>query len=243
MDAQTLETLQKIGLTDAESKVYVILLELGASQAAEITKKTNLHRRTVYDAIERLIGKGLISYIKENNIKKYKAVDPKNLEKVLQEQEKMLKEIMPRLELLKNLEKEKEETSFFRGKEGLKSIFNHQLEIGKEICIIGASESANEILKYYFPHFDQERKERKIPVRILFAESARTNKEIKKIPLAKIKFLPKEFEGPAATNVYGDCISIILWTKDNPIAIKIEHKEIARAYKNQFELLWSIAKK
>ena len=71
MDNQILETLIKIGLTDAEAKIYLVLLELGSSQAVHITSKSALHRRTVYDAIERLVEKGLVSYIRENNIKKY----------------------------------------------------------------------------------------------------------------------------------------------------------------------------
>ena len=61
------EYLEELGLTNAEAKIYIALLELGSSQAGKITEKTGIHRRTVYDAIERLIEKGLISYIKQNN--------------------------------------------------------------------------------------------------------------------------------------------------------------------------------
>jgi len=243
MDNQILEILTKIGLTDAEAKVYLVLLELGSSQAVHITSKSGLHRRTVYDAIERLVEKGLVSYMRENNIKKYEAVDPENLNKILEQQQDNLNSILPKLKLLKTLNKEKRQTTFFRGKDGLKSIFNHQLEIGEEICIMGASLKAKDILKYYFPHFDNERTRRKIPVRIIFDESGRNNPEIKKIPLAKIKFIPNEFSSPAATNIYGENVSIVLWTQDQPIAIQIINKEIAKGYKNQFELLWSIAKK
>lgn len=243
MDSQIINTLTKIGLTDAEAKIYLVLLELGSSQAVHITSKSALHRRTVYDAIERLVEKGLVSYIRENNIKKYEAVDPKNLNKFIEEQKNDLNTILPKLSLLKKLNKEKQQTTFFRGKDGLKSVFNHQLEIGEEICIMGASLKAKEVLKYYFPHFDNERKEKNIPVRIIFDESARNNPEIKKIPLAKIKFIPNEFGSPAATNIYGENVSIVLWTQDQPIAVQIINKEIAKGYKNQFELLWSIAKK
>lgn len=243
MDAHILDVLTKTGLTEAEAKVYLVLLEIGSSQAVHITSKSGLHRRTVYDAIERLVEKGLVSYIKENNIKHYEAVEPTNLKKFLEEQEKNLLTVMPQLEILKKMSKESQQTNFFRGKAGLKSVFNHQLDIGEEICIMGASLKAKEILKYYFPHFDNERVERKIPVRIIFDESARNNPEIKKIPLSKIRFVSQEFGSPAATNVYGENVSIVLWTEDQPIAIQIINREIAKGYKNQFELLWSIARK
>ena len=58
--------LKEAGLTTNESLVYKALLELGPSQAGIISRKTGLHRRTVYDTTERLIQKGIIGYILKN---------------------------------------------------------------------------------------------------------------------------------------------------------------------------------
>ena len=57
------EQLKTAGLTENESKVYTALLELGPSHAGIISRKTGLHRRVIYDTIERLIKKGFIGYI------------------------------------------------------------------------------------------------------------------------------------------------------------------------------------
>lgn len=236
------EVLGQLGLTEAEAKTYLVLIELGSSQAVKIVTSTGMHRRTVYDAIERLIEKGLVSYVKHNNIRYYDAVNPERLKQIISEREERLQEVMPRLVSIFNSPKEKKETVFFRGKEAVKAVFDDQILEGKEILIMGAAANAQDIVKYYFSHFDNQRKKRNIPVKLIFDESARNLDYVKKIPLAQIKYLPREYSSPAATNIYGDKVSIILWT-DSPIAILIKQKEIADSYRNFFELMWDVAKK
>jgi HTH-type transcriptional regulator, sugar sensing transcriptional regulator len=59
--------LSQAGLTENESKVYLALIDLGPSLAGSISRKTGIHRRTVYDTTEMLIKKGLVGYILKNN--------------------------------------------------------------------------------------------------------------------------------------------------------------------------------
>ena len=61
--------LKEFGLTETEEKVYLSLLKQGTSLASDIIKKTQLHRTTIYDVLERLISKGFVSYIIQNKIK------------------------------------------------------------------------------------------------------------------------------------------------------------------------------
>ena len=56
--------LKELGLTHLEIKLYKFLLLDGPNHAGLISRKTGVHRRNVYDALERLIQKGLVSYIK-----------------------------------------------------------------------------------------------------------------------------------------------------------------------------------
>ena len=156
---------------------------------------------------------------------------------ILNEKQDNLKQILPQLNLLHRTSKEKQETTLFRGKLGLKSVFNHQIEVGKEILVFGGSIDAPNILKAYFPHYDNERKKQKIHVKIVFDESNRSNEYIKTIPLAEIRFIPEEYSSPAAMNIYGDNVAIILWSEE-PIAILIKNRDIAKSYRNYFGLLW-----
>ena len=230
-----MEQLKEAGLTENESKVYLALLDLGPSLAGQISRKTGLHRRTVYDTTEMLIKKGLIGYILKNNRRLFQASNPNRFIEILREKEDILTPIVSELMEKFVMTREKEETNFYKGKEGLKTIFEDQLE-SKEILILGASPKAYEVLQFYFKWYDKKRKQRKIKSRIIA-----TDKKLKRIPLAEIRYLPQKYSSPMAVNIYGDKTAIILWAK-NPIAIVIKEKEIAEAYKKYFEIMWKIAK-
>jgi sugar-specific transcriptional regulator TrmB len=231
-----IQILEEAGLTRNEALVYFALLDQGASKAGHITRRVGIHRRNVYDAIEMLIQKGLVSYIKENNVRLYLAVSPNRLLEILKEKEQNLTSMIPELEKRFTAVQKKNETIFFRGKQALKSLFDDQLKENKEILILGACPFAKDIIKYYFQKYDKERQHNKILVKALF-----TNRIKYKIPLSEIKYLPKEIDSPTATNIYGNNVAIILWSEE-PFAILIKQKEIADSYRNYFNLLWKTAK-
>lgn len=228
--------LHEAGLTQNEEKVYLALIDLGPSLAGKISRKTGLHRRTVYDTTDMLIKKGLIGYILQNNRRIFHPSDPNKLLNILEEKQLSL---MPAIKILSEkfkVSKEKEETNFFKGKEGLKSIFEDQLD-SKEILILGASPKAYDILKFYFKWYDKKREKKKIKARIIA-----TDKSIKDISFAEIRYLPQKYSTPVAINIYKDKTAIILWAKE-PVSILIKNIEISDSYRKYFELMWSIARK
>ena len=235
------EYIRKIGLTENESKFYLTLLEHGPNQAGTISRKSGLHRRVVYDTAEMLIKKGLIGYIKKNNKKLFQASNPNRIIEMLKEKEESINDILPQMLLMFNKTQEKEETNFYKGKAGLKTVFEDQISEKKEIFILGASTIAYEMLEFYFHWFDKRRIENKIKTKIIFNQDEK-EKELK-IPLSEVRYLPEKYSSPLAVNIYGDKVAIILWSKENPFAIVIKNKEISEGYRKHFELLWKIAKK
>ncbi|MBS3092385.1 hypothetical protein J4466_03110 [Candidatus Pacearchaeota archaeon] len=231
-----IESLTQAGLTNNESKVYLALLDLGPSLAGQISRKIGLHRRTVYDTTEMLIKKGIIGYILKNNRRLFQASNPKRFSEILREKQDLILPIVQELSLKFAKTIEKEETNFYKGKEGLKNIFEDQLNY-KEVLILGASVKAYEVLQFYFKWYDKTRKTKKIKTRIIAQD-----RNIKRIPLAEIKYLPEKYENPVSVNIYGDKVAIVLWASE-PLAILIKNREIAQGYKNYFELMWRVAKK
>jgi len=232
--------LQEMGLTESEANVYLALLELGPSLAGRITRKTGIHRRNVYDITERLIKKGLVGYIVKNNRRFFEAVNPEKFKDILKQKESELDDVLPGLKELYESAKEKQETIFYKGREGLKAVFQEQIsEVSKEkeVLILGASKSAFEILPFYFKWYDIERVKKKIKARIIASEDLG-----KKIPLSEVRYIPQKYANPLAINIYGDKVAIVLWKKE-PIAIVIKEKEVADAYRKYFELMWAGAKK
>jgi len=233
----SIERLQELGLTGNESKVYLALLQLGPSLAGNISRKSGLHRRTVYDTTEMLIKKGLLGYILRNNRRLFSASNPEKFLDILKEKENSVSEMLPEMISFYQSTKEKEETNFYKGKNGLKTVFEEQLKSGKEILILGASQSAFDILPFYFKWYDKDRVKKRIKVKIL------ASSKLSRIPLSEIKYLPEKYSSPLAVNIYGNKVAIILWKKDNPIAIVIKDNAISEGYRKYFELLWKTAKK
>jgi len=231
--------LQDIGLTKVEAEVYWALLQLGPSLATTVSRKAGIHRRSVYDALDRLIEKGLVSYIISNNKRNYQASNPEKFIDLVKEKENLVSQVLPELKAQYGFSKEKEETNFYNGKEGIKYIFEDMIKEKEEVLVIGANPNADEIIRFYFPKYDKKRVAEKIKVKLLFEESV---KPVTGIPLCEIKYLPKGYGGNTATNIYKDKVAIILWS-EKPIAILIKNAEIAKSYKAYFSLLWGIAKK
>ena len=89
MDAKL---LQEIGLTNSEILVYTTLLKTGSIKVGQLIKEVSLHRSRVYEAINRLTDKGLVSYVIKNNVKFFEATDPERLLSYLEEQKERLNE-------------------------------------------------------------------------------------------------------------------------------------------------------
>ncbi|MBU0907148.1 MAG: hypothetical protein KKD18_05685 [Nanoarchaeota archaeon] len=233
------EQLREAGLTENEAIIYQTLLHLGPSKAGEIAKKSGLHRRVTYDTLAMLTEKGLISHITQNNTRVFQAANPTTILELLKEKQARIEEILPEMESLFSLTKEKEETNFYKGHQGLKTVMEDQLSTGKNILILGGSSNAYDILQFYFKWFDQRRVKNKQKVKIIFNK---TDKKLN-VPLSKIRFLPQKYSSPLAVNVYGDKVALILWSKENPFAVVIKNKEISDGYKKYFELMWKSALK
>jgi sugar-specific transcriptional regulator TrmB len=233
------QQLREAGLTENEAIIYETLLRLGPSPAGNIAKKSGLHRRVVYDTLNMLVQKGLVSHIIQNSKRIFQAAPPGTILELLKEKQSRVEEIIPEMESLFALTKEKEETNFFKGRDGLKTVMEDQLSTGKEILIIGGSPDAYDILQFYFKWFDKRRIQNKQKVKIIFNK---TDKKLD-IPLSEIRFLPQKYSSPLAINIYGEKVALILWSKENPFAVVIKNKDLSDGYKKYFELMWKSALK
>lgn len=238
--------LREIGLKDNEIKVYIKLLELGESLASYIGVKVGLNRTHSYDILESLMKKGLVSYVIKNNRKYFLATDPKRLIDYLKEKEESLKqkeqemqELISNLLKIKPKKKIEEKVEIYRGKEGIKTIFNEILESVKEYRVLGATGQVATQLEYFFPKHEKQRIKRNIKLKLLFNEELR-GKNITKRKLAEVRFLSKEHSSPIPTIIYNNKVVILVWK--TPSAIVIEDEEIFNTYKNYFDLLWIAAK-
>jgi len=242
--------LIKIGLNINESKVYLKLLNKGVATAGELIKDTEFHRNIVYDNLEKLIDKGLVSYILEGKIKVFQANPPENISEMLEkeqtklnEKKKIAEDVKKSISRLISNKEQKQEVTVFRGVEGIKFLLNNTLEYGKDYIVFGAPKISVEIMgDYYWENYNLKAKEKKIKLKMIFNEELREWSKVIKNPLTKIKFLSKKFDTLTETIVYGDKVVIIVWS-NKPIATLIKDSNLASSYGQYFNILWKQAKK
>ncbi|MCK5334095.1 MAG: hypothetical protein KAJ24_06270 [Candidatus Aenigmarchaeota archaeon] len=232
--------LEDIGLTPKEVDVYLALISLDAASISEIRSKANVSRKSIYEILQKLLDKGLVSYIVKDNKKQYMAATPERFIELLKEKEANLETILP--ELLRKHKESEEETSIrvYVGKEGMKTITNNILKVEKPLYALVGRELILDSLKYYAPQFIKKRINQKIHAKLVYDESVRKRKI--KIPLTEIRYVPNESASPISIIIYGDNLNLLIFT-ENPIAIHMKSKEIAQSFMNYFNVMWSIAKK
>ncbi len=235
--------LKEIGLTESEIKVYLALLSIGSTSAGKIIEQTSMYRKNLYDALNKLIDKGLVTYVIESNTKIFQAKNPQNLIRYLDEEKAKIdikkKELalsLPELTATFNQQNTEIKSEIYRGTEGIKTILKECLNY-KEILFIGATGSVEDRLPYFWPQYNKEREKRKSRWKLLLIYEAK-DKPITKSKYYEYKVLPKILSGPNVIYIYGDKIANVLWL-EKPIAFVIKHKQLAENYKKYFNYLWS----
>jgi len=239
------ELLQKTGLSLNEARVYEALLYLGEANVNKISIKSKVHRRNVYDSLNKLIEKGLVSETFVKGEKLFKPIDPERLMEIIKEKETALG---ASLKDMKNLYKSVEpevEAYFFRGIEGFKNYLQLILEQKQTVYFMGAKGFwLDPRLKHYLTHFDKERKRLGIKFVHLFDYEIKEQKqEILKIVGKPYKFLPKEYSSNTAVDIFGDYVITFVGVKpgelfEEPLQFVLKSKILADGYRKFFQFMW-----
>lgn len=234
--------LLELGLTLNEARVYLALLSLGEASVGEVTDRVKMHRSTVYDALERLIHKGVASYIVKNETKLFAPSDPDDLLNLLKEKELKLRQILPKLKLEKSLAvKDKTSAQVFEGVKAFRIALEKLLDYNEAILIYGLPKVAPEIVKYFINDFHARRIGKKIMMKHIYNEDAQERiKYLNSLDYTEAKYLPGRFDTPVSTCVCGEIVLIVNWTK--PLTfIHIKNKTLADTYRKYFEVLYAEA--
>ncbi len=233
------DVLKELGLSEGEATVYLSLLKLREAQVNEIKKETKIHRTTIYDFLDKLMKKGLATYVIRNNIKFFIAAHPSKFDELLREKKEHLNEILPPLTKLSELEKKKLKVEIYEGIEGFKTLLNRILKEHKDLLAFGIEEGEFElrfpnIIRQYF------KKEQKLGIKERLI-SRKGTKFIYRYSHMHYKYIDKKFFNPTPTLMFGKNVCFVVW---EPLTIIIiENEDLSDAYKKHFELLWRIADK
>jgi predicted transcriptional regulator len=231
------EELLSAGLTEREAEAYLELFNFEETTATQLAKVTKEHRTNIYDSLNGLIKKGLITFTIKNNVKYYKVTEPQNLLEFIREKEDKIQKIIPELQKKLSLPKEKPLVEIYEGKEGFKAILNKMIREKKTIFGIGASEEWEKRFPIKLSQYMKLREENKIQAKLLYVKGTQTTNH----KLNEVRFLPTEFQQPSTIAIFGDYVAVFMWTEPL-VATLTKSKELSKSFEKYFELLWKVSK-
>ena len=215
------------------------LLKTGSSSVGPIVKEAKVAYSNIYDILDRLLEKGLISFILKEKTKYFQAVPPSRLKEYLEKKEKELEKekeifnrILPELEKIQNQES-KTEAEIFIGLKGIKTAYYKMLEANNKkeewlFLYIDEGQTTDEFYASMYPIF------KKIPSKGI------ANKKYKKsefIDRTNFKMKYVDFPIPGTIDIYKNKVLFISW-KPVPTGILISSDDITNKFKGYFYSIW-----
>lgn len=240
-----IKILEEIGLTKTEIKIYLALLKLGQTTTTEIIN-SGIYASKVYEFLNRLIERGLVSYVIKSGKKYFSASDPETIREILnerqeriKEQEKELGKIIPELKAIRRLKDDVIKSEIYEGLKGIKSVYEKilsTLDRGDTQYIIGAPKIANELIEGFLLDWHKKRVKKGIKCKYIYDSNVRDYGRVREdMPLTKVRYLPKNIISPMWIEIFGSYVAIGHIKGRNAVLFLIHDREIAKGYLDYFD--------
>lgn len=236
MDA--IASLEALGLRPHEAKVYVTLHSLGESTAGKIAKSTGIHVRSVYDSLETLVGRGLVTTIEMDGAHYYSTAGLGAFSLILDEQKKIIENLDSLLP--KRKKGEQPTVRVFRGKDGARSLLEEQLREMKTVYYYGATGALWTNYPLVMEKWNRQCIKLGLKVKTLAINDPKVLELFRKTGW-ETRIIPETSLTPWWK--FGDCVVFPMWDMANPILIQINNADTARTHEYMFNSLWEKAKK
>jgi sugar-specific transcriptional regulator TrmB len=241
-----MKTLENIGLTKTESRIYTFLVKEGEISVGKIIKETKMHPQIVYRALDGLKAKHLVFESTQNSKKYFRAEDPEKLLTLEEEKITDLKAVVSKLKSMEAISKDAL-VKILRGNEevvNLRKRAYKELKKGETYYIIGASgDRFYQVVGEEYKKLEEKRIKKGVKKKMIAYLSQKKDllKNDEFLDLVELRFLKEDLKVPTSTNIFGNTVVILIWDF-NPVVILIESKSVAESYSQYFEILWKEAK-
>ncbi|MBS3055846.1 MAG: winged helix-turn-helix transcriptional regulator [Candidatus Aenigmarchaeota archaeon] len=234
--------LNELGLTSNETKIYLALLKNKLLTPAKISKKTGLHRSYIYDAIERLMEKGVVSEVIVNNKKHYQALDPKIFREMLESKLKHFDSVLPYLSNVFISGKNETRIELHRGEKVFRTLIKYvtaNMEKNDTVYLLGANEKfLKSIEPLYLKQYFTTIKKKNVRERVIIPKGG---EKIRNPNIEYREMEPKYF-GEITIVIHQTRVFIFIQEMPHHLII-IDSSAFANSYKKQFELLWKVSER
>jgi len=238
--------LKGYGLSQKEIQIYLTLLELGSSKASKIAKRSKITRETVYNILESLHKKEIISVASRGGIKYYSAASPEKLIWDLKERTEKINKILPQLKLIEKAQIRRPKVEVFEGKEGVRMVFDDAVSIpNSKFYGIYNGKFSFKILPYQIFRAIEQKVRNNAYSDLIMDDSkpARDYQKIDQKENRETRILDFMKKVKAGMFIYGTKIAYMTYDQQEPVGIIIDDPHIHNFNKEMFKFMWELAKK
>ncbi|RIL06596.1 MAG: hypothetical protein DCC75_10745, partial [Proteobacteria bacterium] len=239
-----ISALAGLGLRTQEAKVYLALLELGATTIKPLAERSGVKRTSIYNFIDQMVQRGLVERSIVRGRARYSPADPKKVVSRRQQQLKELEQSLPALMALFAGSSGKPRISYFEGAAEVANILWEETRCRKEtlyiwpggqtLDAIGGAEVMNAI--------DKERIARKVWVRtvrfrtrdVRYAYSRAGEKYLR-----ELRWAPPQVQVSMAMGIYDTGKVGFFSSRRESFGVLIESSELRELMTVLFRLLWA----
>jgi HTH-type transcriptional regulator, sugar sensing transcriptional regulator len=242
-----LSSLTRFNLSEAETKTYATLIEVGPSTASDLSLKSGITRVNTYAVLSSLGAKGLIKTLGNQKVARYEAESPLELERVLnqglsemQESVGAFEAILPALLSDYNLSHNKPGVIYYEGIKGIKKIYENILRDKPSEVLVFRSSKDKAILGDYQARHAERRAELGIKIKVISSKSVTPELKAKdKRLLKERKYVPVSMFNPnTEIDIYGNQVIFIAFG-NQPLGFVINSANVAKSLAEIFNLVWA----
>jgi sugar-specific transcriptional regulator TrmB len=242
--------LQDIGLSEKEAAVYLSLLSVDSASVIELSKSTDINRTTLYPILDDLIAKKLVVEIKHDKKVRFQAEPPERIETYVQnrknqleEQEKVLEDIIPQMRGFSRQTGEKPIVKIYEGHDGILDALTDYYEFhdkDEEAYLVYSRDLIEaSFSKKELDAIKNKRVDKKIIVNAIYSNS--TGDYITELSPKQLRVDAEKYPILCDISIHADRVRFIT-LKRNLSAILIKNKDIAETLESLIRLVLDVQK-
>lgn len=247
MSKQT-NILRKLGFSEREVKVYMAGLELGAASASVIAQKAGVSRTLVYDALDRLMERGLVSRTGDNRKTLFVAEPPEAVRTMIARKRSELASMeagLPNL-LTRSVVTGKGVTQarirVYSGIEGIKMVADDVLSAKSKMVrtLVPIKNVLDTVDRAYLQHWFSEIDRRGIKSHSLWSVAQRD--PVFSAKGRELRMTPDDMQFPATMVLYDDKVAMFSMKRGKPTSLIVQNSEFGETLGAMFDTIWKQAR-
>lgn len=246
------EQLRGLGLSANEIKVYTVLARTASMPVGQLAIHTGLYRTNLYDLLEKLRTRGLVTSFVQNKVRYYSITEPRNLLSLLEHQKEEMRLLESSVrDYIKTLKPapmtaHAKKLFIYQDREGLQYFYERLMDMAKsrdEVLVIGSSATILDAFNYYILNLSKRIKEINVHVRMIANRDLIRNvimQRIVQLVAMDLRLLPRGHVSPVAVFIFKSNVGFCNFM-ENPFVIIVDDPILSKAYKKHFDELWTIA--